>query len=542
MSYREINSYPTAVSAALAGDNKGFEWLYQQTYREKYYIALKYMKNAEDANDVIQDSYIRAWEKLDTLDNAFKFPGWLGMIVANTAINALNKKRPMNFSQLEGESDEGDVWEYDPEDARIENQPELAYTDAERSAILKEMVDSLSDEQRMCVMMHYIEEIPIKDIAAQMNCSEGTIKSRLNYARKNLRASAEAMEKKGYRFFGIAPMPLLLLLIKREAQAAGLKVGLSTVPAGNAAPTAAQVTGTAAKGGFLSTVGGKAALVALIGAVAAGGGFAAHKFVQSRAPQEQVAEISEIPEEQEEMATPEPTPVPTAEPTPEATPTPTPEPTPEPDPTASAYRAYYDYAVNNEDHIADQKGAFPGILVNTDKTIAFRDFTEDEVPEMIYVSGIGLEIISYQNGQIRTLVSGKDSFWQTAFGGNGGSDSVLFAKEGEDDLLVLYVLEAKMRETYYYVRFDRSTGLVSIEPRCGGDIRTPGPFYDYTYMESNDHQISYTEYLNLRMNISDGLIPLANYTDYDEFSADINWDDMNSMNYEEALAFLSGQI
>ena len=187
-----------------------------------------------------------------------------------------------------------------------------------------------------------------------------------------------------------------------------------------------------------------------------------------------------------------------------------------------------------ENHYRDAKAA--GMNVG-----AYWYSYADSVDDAITEAETCLSCISGKDFDLPVYYDMEES-WQTAFGGNGGSDSVLFAKEGEDDLLVLYVLEAKMRETYYYVRCDRSTGLISIEPRCGGDIRTPGPFYDYTYMESNDHQISYTEYLNLRMNISDGLIPLANYTDYDEFSADINWDDMNSMNYEEALAFLSGQI
>ena len=59
--------------------------MYQSTYQKKFYIAKKYMGNDSDAQDVLQDAYVQAFSKLDTLKEPNKFPGWLGMIVANTA-------------------------------------------------------------------------------------------------------------------------------------------------------------------------------------------------------------------------------------------------------------------------------------------------------------------------------------------------------------------------------------------------------------------------------------------------------------------------
>ena len=66
--------------------------------------------------DVLQDSYIKAWQSLASLKDPASFRAWFGRIVANTAKNTLAKKRPMLFSQLEGENDEGEQFALDIED------------------------------------------------------------------------------------------------------------------------------------------------------------------------------------------------------------------------------------------------------------------------------------------------------------------------------------------------------------------------------------------------------------------------------------------
>lgn len=242
----KISSYKSAVIAALSGDNRGFEYLYNNTANDKYYIALKYMKNQEDADDVLQDAYLRAWNKLDTLDDPDKFPSWVGMIVANTAKNALQKKNPVLFTELE--NDEGEILEFQIEDESIEANPEISVTNQERTEIIKEMLDALSEDQRLCITMFYLEDRSIKEIAEILECSENTVKSRLNYGRKNLATKGEEMKKKGYQFFGIAPLPLLIYLIRSEAKACGINLGLG----GASTATGAIMTATSATVGELT--------------------------------------------------------------------------------------------------------------------------------------------------------------------------------------------------------------------------------------------------------------------------------------------------
>ena len=120
-------NYTEAVSLARAGEERGFGFLYQNTYKSKYYLALQYMKNEEAAKDVLQEAYIKAFSKLDALGNPEAFPGWLGTIVANTAKNMLAKNNPMLFSDVAAD-DENENFEYQIEDENAENQPELFYT------------------------------------------------------------------------------------------------------------------------------------------------------------------------------------------------------------------------------------------------------------------------------------------------------------------------------------------------------------------------------------------------------------------------------
>lgn len=205
----------TAIAQAVKGDERGFAYLYEQTCQKKYYLALQYMKNKEAAEDVLQEAYLKAFQKLPTLQNPEAFEGWLGMIVANTAKNMLVKKNPLLFSEMAVDQ-EGEEYVYDVEDEDSENQPELAYTREETKELVHILLDGLSEEQRMAILMFHLENASISEIAQAMNCSENTVKSRLNYGRKNLKIQAEQLQKKGYKLYAVAPVLLLVYLLRND--------------------------------------------------------------------------------------------------------------------------------------------------------------------------------------------------------------------------------------------------------------------------------------------------------------------------------------
>lgn len=265
---------------------------------------------------------------------------------------------------------------------------------------MHELIDSLSDEQRLCILMYHLDDQSIKDIAETFGISENTVKSRLLYGRKAIKAKAEELQKKGYQLYTVAPVVFFLYLLDSEkastvfaatanavmqAQKTGIlesakasgngagaaessaaghgtetvshsgssgsasRPGGSPSSSGNTGRTAVsagrKVGQTAVKQAFIHTAAGKAAAVAVAVAVIGGGGAAAYHFAgQNQAGEEQQTTVeanqSEATEEvsTEEAVTPAPTavPEPTEAPMPTATPIPTATPTPEPTPTPAA--------------------------------------------------------------------------------------------------------------------------------------------------------------------------------------------------------------
>lgn len=206
------------VLAAKKGDMDAFSWLYKETYERNYYIVIKMVRQEQDAMDILQDTYVKVFQKLSsfTYSGSQSFASWTSKIASNTALDFLRKKRLVLFSEL---STEEDIPELEFEDETVRNQPELALDQKETARIVHELMDCLPEEQRVCVILRYIRQMKISEIAIECNCSENTIKSRLNYARKRLLSEKESLEKKGINLYGAAPFTLLALLLEKDAQA-----------------------------------------------------------------------------------------------------------------------------------------------------------------------------------------------------------------------------------------------------------------------------------------------------------------------------------
>ncbi len=218
-------TYTEAVEMARKGETTGFDFLYNSTKSNKYYLALKYVRNEETAKDVLQEAYIRAWKNLDRLKEPEKFDSWLSQIVVNTAKNELEKRNhtPLDLRADSGE-DEDDTEIFDRAVSSWDNVPELEYTKEETRQLVHELIDSLSDEQRLVVIAFELEGLTTKEIAEQLGCSEATVKSRLRYGRNNIKEKAEELQKKGYKLYSFAPVPLLLALLQKEQAAFATEV------------------------------------------------------------------------------------------------------------------------------------------------------------------------------------------------------------------------------------------------------------------------------------------------------------------------------
>ena len=248
------------IDAAIAGDQAALTDLYNRTYNAVYNTIRFMVKDEDAALDILQDSYIKAFANLEQLQEAARFEPWIKRIAHNKAIDYLRQEKPVTFSSMTGE-DPDDVPEF--EDDRPENLPEVVIDRKETARLINEILDSLPEEQRVCISLFYYDQLSVKEIAAELGVTEATVKSRLNYGRKKVETQVRALEKKGTKLYGLAPIPLLILLLQGQdlIGRAPSSAVLQNVLAGGssqaaAAGSAAQMAGEAAESAAEAAVNG----------------------------------------------------------------------------------------------------------------------------------------------------------------------------------------------------------------------------------------------------------------------------------------------
>ena len=254
------------VLLARQDDQNAVNELYNQTFKKAYFVACTAIKSSDgdyssQIEDILQDAYVKAFSSLDKLEDPEKFQGWLDTIVINRCKDFLKKKKPTLFSDMASEnSDDGSVLEFEDsrENDRMEFKPEETVDYGETKRLIAEMLDRMPEDQKMCLLMYYYEEMSVRQIAEAMDCSEGTIKSRLNYARKNLKGQVLELEKKGTKLYCMPLLPFLYWFFREQA-AEFIGGTAGTVAAGAAASTAAAGVGQSASAGSASSVAGQTA-------------------------------------------------------------------------------------------------------------------------------------------------------------------------------------------------------------------------------------------------------------------------------------------
>lgn len=263
------------VLLAQKGDITAQEELYKATYQRAYYLALKLLQNADDAMDVLQESYIVAFRALDSLQNPEAFSSWFTRIVANRSKNLLRSRNRFVKPSF-GEEEEQYYFE-NIEDTDEAILPESVLDQEEKRRLVIQMIDELPDDQRECVMLYYFSGLSTEQVAQTQECSVGTVKSRLNYARKKLKESVLSLEKRtDIRLHTLVPLGLLFtgyakdipqgldfrkqwLEISKELAAGAVSAGTGIGAAGAGKASAAAGTvgaaGTAAAAGEAGAAG-----------------------------------------------------------------------------------------------------------------------------------------------------------------------------------------------------------------------------------------------------------------------------------------------
>lgn len=258
------------VLAARKGDQQAMAELYERTSGRAFYLALQLVKDEDQAQDILQDSYIRAFNSLDMLEDAGKFQGWLNTIVVNNSKNYLKKKKPVLFSQMASEDEDDAAIDFEDESDRFSPEATVDYSETKR--LVQAMIDGLPEEQRIAIVLHYLEDCPVKQIAAIMECSEGTVKSRLNYGRKTLKAKVLELEKKGTKLYCVPFVPFLVWMFHQDAMAAVAAPFGAAIAGGTAAGSAAagSASAGAVSAGTASAGSGAAGASATTAEAAAG--------------------------------------------------------------------------------------------------------------------------------------------------------------------------------------------------------------------------------------------------------------------------------
>lgn len=249
------------VYLAAKGDQTAWDALFRATYRNAYFVALKVLGNEEDAMDLVQDAYVTAIENLGSLREPEKFQSWLNMIVANKCRDQLRKKKPALFSEMLSEDGEEPEWVDDRENIR----PDVVLDQAETVRLVAEIIDGLPEDQKLCVTLFYRDELSVGQIAQALEASEGTVKSRLNYARKKIKGKVEELEKQGVKLYGIAPIPFFIWLLKNGAEDVAIPSSAASLSVADKVAASGAAKSVAVSGGQAgAAMGAKAGATAVV--------------------------------------------------------------------------------------------------------------------------------------------------------------------------------------------------------------------------------------------------------------------------------------
>lgn len=245
------------VEKIKKGDNKSFEKLYELTEREVWFTCISFLKNETTAQDIMQETYITAFLKIQSLKKSSQIRSWLNRIAVNKCKNYLKGKGEI---QLDDEIFENQAIV----DERISIPEEYISDKAKREIILSIMQEVLSDVQYQTVIMHYFNEMTVDEIAEVFECSRGTVLSRLNYSRAKMKTAIEDYENKsGDKLHGVVFVPFFTTIFREQAKSLCVPSIKITLPNGESLVTAASKgvstavktsTATAVKAGAVTAV------------------------------------------------------------------------------------------------------------------------------------------------------------------------------------------------------------------------------------------------------------------------------------------------
>jgi RNA polymerase sigma-70 factor (ECF subfamily) len=181
------------VKSSQKGDMIAFEELVGR-HRDKIYArAFSMMRNEEEAVDLSQEAWVKAWQRLVQFQGDSSFVTWMTRIVINLCLDQIRKNKRQRAESIEAMDEEsGGVERQMPV---IEHNPTEGLERGELRQRIDKALAQLSHEHRTVLVMHEFEDLEYKEIAKRMGCSIGTVMSRLFYARRRMASLLQALKK-----------------------------------------------------------------------------------------------------------------------------------------------------------------------------------------------------------------------------------------------------------------------------------------------------------------------------------------------------------
>jgi RNA polymerase sigma-70 factor (ECF subfamily) len=183
------------VNLARAGDEAAVRTLVRRHNRRLFRVARGVLRDDAEAEDVVQETYVRAFTRLDRFRGEAELPTWLTRIALNEALGRLRKRRPgADLSALDAGEERAILFPMSPAPAG----PEGEAGRAQARAVLEQAVDALPEAFRLVFVLRDMEGMSIEETAAALSIRPETVKTRLHRARRMLRRSIERMLSAGF--------------------------------------------------------------------------------------------------------------------------------------------------------------------------------------------------------------------------------------------------------------------------------------------------------------------------------------------------------
>lgn len=173
------------INGCIRNERKSQEQLFKLFYGKMLGVCMRYTNDRDTAQEIVQDSFIKVFEKLSLFDHSGSFEGWIRRIIVNTAIDSIRKAKKDPF--LTDNDNDFKLGGIDP----MAESEELHLTDV-KAEIIMEAIQQLSPSYRTVFNLYVIDNYSHKEIAETLGISEGTSKSNLSKARYNIQKIVES--------------------------------------------------------------------------------------------------------------------------------------------------------------------------------------------------------------------------------------------------------------------------------------------------------------------------------------------------------------